>query len=272
MNLGVLIRGEALKSTRRVGARIALWSFLGILILGFGASAYQAKRTGRAPEVSFPRVWPQLMEPFGGISIFLVALVIIMLTASEFMWRTSRQNVIDGLSKQEWFVGKALNALMVCLVFALSMLLVAAAFAIVNPFTTFMRLADAQMLGAYLIGMAGVASIAFFLAMVLRKEGGALGVLLIWASLGEALIAAILNRWHEGWEKYARYLPFRLFFSVFDPHNFDADMRQRAIEIAKRMHRPPPELPNVSLLLGLAVLYTFVFVAASYWHYSKRDL
>ncbi|HEX6559450.1 MAG TPA: hypothetical protein VF021_08300, partial [Longimicrobiales bacterium] len=142
----------------------------------------------------------------------------------------------------------------------------------VNPFTTFMRASDVQMLGAYLLGIVGVGSIGFFLAMVFRKDGGALGVLLIWASIGESLIMLLLNKWHDGWERYGRYLPFRLFLGIFEPRNFNVEAQQRMIEVAKRAHRPLPELPNMPLLVSLAALYIAVFVTGSYLNYRKRDL
>jgi hypothetical protein len=40
-------------------------------------------------------------------SIFGVVLIVLMV-CNEFGWKTSRQNIIDGLSKPQWFAGKAL--------------------------------------------------------------------------------------------------------------------------------------------------------------------
>jgi ABC-type transport system involved in multi-copper enzyme maturation permease subunit len=272
MNIGMLVRGEMLKTTRRMGARVAALGFLGICILSFTGAMMAARRHLGAGEFAFPHVWAQVLEPFGPISTFIAAVVVIMLTANEFTWRTARQNVIDGLSKQEWFVAKLLNAVIVCALFAAILLITAAAFAATAPFETVLRASDAKMLGAYLIALLGIGSVAFFLSMLFRRDGAALGVLLIWASLGETLVMLLLHRFREGWEKYGQYLPFRVFFSIFSPRNWDAAAHAGMVEFARKAHRPLPELPDMQLLLALAVGYIIAFTAISYANYMKRDL
>jgi ABC-type transport system involved in multi-copper enzyme maturation permease subunit len=44
---------------------------------------------------------------------FFLAVTLVMLVTSEFSWRTARQNVIDGLSKEQFFAAKVLMMLFV---------------------------------------------------------------------------------------------------------------------------------------------------------------
>ena len=42
------------------------------------------------------------------VGFIFAAVLVILLVAAEFGWRTARQNVIDGLSKTQWFAAKVL--------------------------------------------------------------------------------------------------------------------------------------------------------------------
>ncbi|MBK9980304.1 MAG: hypothetical protein IPP20_20760 [Gemmatimonadetes bacterium] len=65
----------------------------------------------------------------GVLAAFFASIVLILLVSSEFTWRTSRQNVIDGLSKEEFFGAKLFLLPGVGLFFFIVMVLVAGGFA-----------------------------------------------------------------------------------------------------------------------------------------------
>lgn len=85
-------------------------------IEGFG----QSININRIPLYHFPDVWQNLAWASGLLKIGIAIMVVISIT-NEFTYRTIRQNIIDGLSREQFLISKMLTNLVLA---GLSMVLV----------------------------------------------------------------------------------------------------------------------------------------------------
>ena len=116
MKIGTLLRIEYIKTVRRR----AFWVAMAFLALISGIVIIGGFRTGlrgmSAPFVP-PFSWAMTVAQIGPVPSVFIALAVVMLVTSEYSWRTARQNVIDGLSKEQFFTAKWLMAMMVTIAF-----------------------------------------------------------------------------------------------------------------------------------------------------------
>jgi len=116
MKIASLLRIELIKTFHRR----AFWVALAFLALISGISLVsellQGRRGFAAPFVA-PFAWASAAAGIGPMPAFFLSLTVVMLVTSEFTWRTARQNVIDGLSKEQFFLAKWLMAILVTIMF-----------------------------------------------------------------------------------------------------------------------------------------------------------
>jgi len=139
---------------------------------------------------AFPLVWHNLTYLAGFFKIFPAIMVIILVT-NEYSYKTIRQQVITGLSRNELFFAK------VSLILATSiiMTLLIGIYALILGFRnteiiTFEILFDkSQFLLAYLFEVFAYTSFAYLIATLVKRSGFAVGVLLLWAYIAEPILA-----------------------------------------------------------------------------------
>jgi len=105
MKIGMLLRIEYLKTVRRRAFWVAL-AFLALLSAVTLVSDFIEGRQGDGAPFIPPFTWGMTATTMGPVPAVFLALTVVMLVTSEFGWRTARQNVIDGLSKEQFFVAK----------------------------------------------------------------------------------------------------------------------------------------------------------------------
>jgi ABC-2 family transporter protein len=122
MKIATLVRIEFIKTVRRRAFWVTLVFMALVSSMVIIGTFVQGRRGDGAPFVA-PYSWAMAGGALNVMPAFFLALALVMLVTSEFSWRTARQNVIDGLSREQFFAAKLLM-----------MLLVMAAFLVV-PFT-----------------------------------------------------------------------------------------------------------------------------------------
>ena len=122
MKIATLVRIEFIKTVRRRAFWVTLVFMALVSSMVIIGTFVQGRRGDGAPFVA-PYSWAMAGGALNVMPAFFLALALVMLVTSEFSWRTARQNVIDGLSREQFFAAKVLM-----------MLLVMAAFLVV-PFT-----------------------------------------------------------------------------------------------------------------------------------------
>lgn len=116
MKIGALVRIEMIKTLKRRAFWVAA-AFLALVCSVAIISAFVQGRKGFGAPFVAPYAWAMAAADAGPMPAFFLSLTIVMLVTGEFTWRTARQNVIDGLSKEQFFVAKWLMTLLVAVAF-----------------------------------------------------------------------------------------------------------------------------------------------------------
>ena len=274
--LAVLFRNEMLKMFKRLSFWVTFIFFSVINLMNFGESYF---RTADDPEHSYalPGAWQDIITEDAEINFVFGGVLLVLLIANEFQWRTSRQNVIDGLSKDQWFYGKLLLVPVVGVLFIGSRTMIGTVFGLLG--TDLATVEEALVtrvhwtaLSAIFLAFLGYGSWALFASLAIRNTGPAMAVFLAYVAFIEDLIASGLVRLNEGFESIVRFFPMNTFGQLnrwiqLDPAAFD-----RAVSQAVENGRTPPEIWDLSTLLATAAGWMAVLVVTSFLWYRQRDL
>lgn len=271
--LGVLIRIEALKTTRRLGFWVTAGIFAAvnaIFVVKSVANAFQSPH----PSFSLPAAWPEILQIPANIGPFFLGVTMILLFAPEFSWRTARQNVIDGLSKERFYAGKLiLLAALVALFLALP-IVIGAAGALVSPVESvfpLVRFGDFNYMLACGLGMLLWGSGAFMLAALLRSSGPAMGILFVYL-LVEKILSQVLAEASEALHSVLAILPAKVFESLADRRLHYPEMLESENAMRAEQGRPLVEFLDFGLLAGVALACSALFLAAAFISMRSRDL
>ncbi len=275
MNATALWKNAALKTRKRFAYWVTLLSLFGLFAMIFGGEWYTAR--GSADEsFALPAAWSEILSEGAGVAAVFGSVIIILLVASEFSWRTARQNVIDGLSKTEFFVEKLVQVPLVVVPLLAALVLIGGGFALAGTGSGgepgIIRSADALLMGGGLLALVGYSTLALFFALLIRSSGAAMGVFFLYIAVVERLIGVILRWIDASLAAAARYFPTNIFNQLVEIEQYDPAALERAREAALEAGRTPPDLLSTPLLVGVALTYILVLVGVSFVVFERRDL
>ena len=272
----LLLRTEWFKARRRLAFLVTLALFAFINLMDHGGEYMRARRD---PEFTYalPGAWQGIFADDSIVLLIFASIAVIMLVSSEFSWRTARQNVIDGLSKEQWYWGKVLLVVLVGVLFVATKLLIGGGMAALGTDfgvvggTAFPLSALTASLGL-LLAYLSVAGLALFVAVTIRSSGPAMAVWFFWITLGEQLLPALVSRVLPATQPAFTYLPFSAAQKLLDFWVFDTAAYTRLVARAQEAEQAVPELPNLLLWLGVNAGWAVVFVVVGYVLFRRRDL
>jgi ABC-type transport system involved in multi-copper enzyme maturation permease subunit len=259
-------RLELFKMRKRLAAWVTYLCFLMLTTLTFGGQFYGTQQSHGHGYFGFPNVLPAILTDGAAIASIFGVVLIVLMVCSEFDWKTSRQNIIDGLSKPQWFTGKALLIPTVIVTLYLTQLAIGGTLAFIGtsnsqphkfePTATYILAAC-----GVLLAMACNGSIALLISLSVRSTGPALAIALIY-QVFDTIAARTLRGLR--FEAIADWLPFQvhnalLVYSQYQPHGSSA-----------RGHLDS-HWPTGTLFLA-GTIWVTVLLCASYRVYMKRDL
>ena len=265
-----LVRNETIKTTRRPAFWVSALAFLGILSI-----VMLERQTEDAGPAGFPEIWSGLIGEIGPLAPFFAAILVILLVTSEFSFRTARQNVIDGLSKNAWFGGKLLLVPAVSAAFIALMLAVGAIGATFGDVDgALVRGVDLAVLGGYASGVVMLVSAAFMCGMLVRGSGSAMAVFFFYITLLENIIHLAVGRFSPELRPVLQFLPFHAFTEMIDPKNYDPSIVARDAEAAAAANQPfeMPELFDPTALIAAGWGWTALLVTVAFVVFQRRDL
>ncbi len=222
----------------------------------------EVTRNNQINPFEFPDIWVMLSYTAQFFTV-LLAILIIVLVCNEFLYRTARQHVIDGLSRLEFTLGKLMNVIIIAALSTIAMTVIGLlsgifqgsgssniAFGNTIPY-----------LFALFVQIAGFLSLAMFLGFLLKKTGMAIVLFMI-------LFTSIPNWFFKARfsEEIAEKLPISIFWGLTQ---FDKDLKIEAI--------PNANITDL-IVLGaysnfiLAFVYIAVFTVLSYLLLLRSDL
>lgn len=278
----ILARNETLKMTRFLPFRVTTIAFAGLMTLGFGSAHYASRRAVEPRPFELPDAWDQILSDPLPMALFFFAVLLMLIVASEFTWKTARQNVIDGLSKEQWFAGKLLVVPMLAAIFLGLLVGIGGLLAALPPNAgdggTLLRAADLRLMGAGFLCMLGYGALAMLFATTIRSTGSAIGAFMLYAFLLERLLGSGIRRIAGSFDAIADFLPTALFNRLIDRLQWDAAALARRMEMIERLSaqggpnmQPPQLMDNVALLAG-SVAWILLLVALSFLIFRRRDL
>lgn len=249
----------------KLRGRLATWgvyiTFLTLTIFLFGVSFYGARHRG--PYWGFPNAWEDIFTEGAPIASLFGAVLVALTVSSEFEWRTSRQSVIDGLSRKDWLLGKLLLIPAVCVALYGTQIALGGALAFFDthpPHRLFLYPASTYATAGLgvLLGMFWYSAAALLISVLVRSAGPAIGLTVIY-QVFDNIIARTLRGYHL--DGIAAWLPFQV-------HNSLLQFRQY-------WPHPAPTLEDhwaTADLLMTGVGWVIAFAVATSWVHLRRDL
>lgn len=234
----------------------------------FGAEAFMNKITSNAsrnspipiPNLSiytFPNIWHSLTYLAGFLKP-LLAFTVILFVTNEYTYKTIRQHIINGLSREEVFATKLIFIVFLSLVSAiavgLSVLLLG--FFHTSELQFEMITQKSFFIGAYFLEILGVASFALMLSVILKRSGLTIVVFSVYFFIAEPVLGFKLH------EDIAKFLPLKSFGRMIDVPN-TALMRLFGVNFREFI-----ELMDVFY----SFIYMSIFLAITYLIIKKRDV
>ncbi len=289
MNLSSLLAIESIKTTRAT----SFWVSLGIfalfssLILWFSFQSVTVVNGQEVSSMRLPRDWGRLLSQFKGLQIIFVPISLILLTASEFTFKTARQNVIDGLSKESFLISKLLTTFALTLLYFLLTLVLGMLFNLgaINAEQSetaraFITSHDLFLFGTYLIVLLGYGMLGLFFAFLTRSSGSAIAFYVLYLVL-EGLAGGLLQ-FSSTLKPIVKFFPTKVFDDLVNQFRFDSDSLaelQSQIKQAEGMGQTIPaeiyaQLPQLETEVAflLTALYIGLIGGATYLLFKQRDL
>ncbi len=269
---GVLLENEWFKMRKRLAFWMTLGFYCFITFMVNAESAFDDDSTFALPEA-----WDSIFSDSSTVFVIFASIALIMLASSEFSWRTARQNVIDGLSKKQWFWGKAMLLPLLGFVFLSAKLALSIGLAL--PDTIGAEASGPIFPGSVLAACAGlflvflnVGGLALLLSTAIRSAGPAMAAWFFWIGFGEQLFPAILTRFLPSMEAAFRYFPFASAGPLTQFAMYDDAAFQRLSERAEQAERAVPELPGMLFTVSVNLGWAVFFISLAYLLFRRRDL
>ncbi len=286
--MNTLFQIEFRKMLKRKAFWVALALFGGFLTLIYWNMF--ARGGGVAIEVNKMKLtlnssqWWGFMFGFPGINVvaiaaFFVPITVVMLAASEFTFKTARQNVIDGLTRGQFLLAKVVSVLFVALAYFLVVMALGLYFGYVRADATqlvngFIRTQELQMLGAYFLMLVGYGLLALLFSLMARSSGAAIGLFFFYTIMVEQMLSQLF-RLSEATKWLADaivYAPGPIFKDIIKPDRYDnAGIMSMLGQMGRSMNGGAEPLAT-NTVLACALGYVVLLSAASYLLVKRTDL
>jgi ABC-type transport system involved in multi-copper enzyme maturation permease subunit len=224
----------------------------------------------------FPFVW-HLSTYMVSFLKFLIAIVLVSLTASEYSNRTLKQNLIDGLSKKELILSKfylviALSVI-VTLIVAIISLILGLIYSDFNEVSIITR--DLEYLGAFFLSHLTFFSMCLFAGILVKRSAFALALIGIWAIFEGVLRGAteLINAYYKVdiWSWLGEILPISAIASlIVEPFSKISAVKNGIEMIQTSEFTKDYSVPLLSV--AVCLIWTAIFIYSSYALLKRRDL
>jgi hypothetical protein len=215
---------------------------------------------------SFENTW-QTTSYASGFLLILPALLIIILITNEYTYKTSRQNIIDGWSRQQFIEVKIVMALLVALISTLMVVFTALVFGFFSG--TDFSLNSFSHVGFFFLKALSYNMIAVLMSVLIKRTGFAIGLYFIYLG-SENIVSQLLDVWSMKIRKdhdvdlgsMGDYLPMNASDGLLTfPENNFKSLAQNVLPTDYTM-----------LVLCLAITYLILFAFFSRRKFIKTDL
>lgn len=208
---------------------------------------------------NFPEIWHNLSF-LAGSRFFLMfpALVIILLVTNEYTFRTIRQNIIDGLSRTEFFLGKLYLVIFIALILSVFLLINGSLLGLIHSkiTTTALIFEKIHFIAAYFLEVLAFCSLALMIGVLVPKSIFALGILFVYSVIAEPIAT------HYTAEGYKQLFPIYALSGIIDTPNSSL-MKLFGVQFKDY-------IDGVMVMVTLG--WTIVFNTVSLWVIKRKNL
>lgn len=219
---------------------------------------------------NFPLIW-HIIPFFASYFKLFFALIVVSMVSNEYSNRTVKQNLIDGLSKKEFILSKFYFILAYTVLSSLFIGIATLVIGLIHSSHTDLSIIiiDIEFIAAYFFKLLGFFSFCLFMAVLIKRSAFALGALIVTAFV-ELIIYENLQ-WNWANEEIATnvmmFAPFTALYNLIN------QPIQRIIMISS------PDKTNLAYdyavhwyEIAIALVWTIIFISASFYLLKKRDL
>ncbi|MBS1626680.1 MAG: ABC transporter permease [Bacteroidetes bacterium] len=212
----------------------------------------------------FPEAW-HTTAYFSSFFISIPAILVIMLISNEYTYKTHRQNIIDGWSRQQFITAKMMDIVIISLITTIIYTFVSVSLGVYFDDGHLARWAEQlQYIPLFFIQSFAQLSIAFLLGYLIKKAFIALGVFLFYSLIVENILVSYL-KWKLQTHAY-KFLPFEMSDELIPvpafAGGFGKDMRD-AYEAA---------ITAIPIQLVCTLIFTGLIWLLCYKLQEKKDL
>ena len=280
MSVAKLASIELLKTSKRFAFWMALLFFFGFFLINLASGLYEHLRRGVAG-TPLPESWPGMVSLSSGLGLLVVLATVVLLTASEKTWRTQRQNVIDGLSRAQFFTAKVITMVAVVLLLWTGVIVLTAIFGLIERAggaaeLPVVRGLDLKLLGGLLLNLGMVGTLALFFGIATSSSGAALALAFLFM-FSQSPIGMLMVREGGAWEAMAAFLPMQVLQALTSAVTYDTGALAQFIERLRQMEEagrsfPMPRPLTAVESVSAAVVYMGAFLGAAWLVMRRRDL
>jgi ABC-2 type transport system permease protein len=250
-----------------------LFLILGILMAGFTINSWIDNINKHSPIpfphttiYFFPDIW-QNITFFASIRYILIlpATVIIILITNEFTNKTIRQNIVIGMSRQEFLFSKLQVIFLISLLITFILFTGTLILGFVNtsnPDMT-MILKKVSYMGGFFIQIFSFLIFAFFLGFLLRNTGLTIAIFTLYVVIVEPVLFFILKIPKLQPNNISQFLPVNSVIRIVEYPYFPVLKKLMGLNVQE----------HLSLLdCAVPLIYASVMIGIVYWVLSKKDL
>lgn len=258
------LRLEWFKLRKRLATWVVYLIFLTLTAVLLGSLLYSGHHGHlRGAYVGFPDAWDTVLTAGAPIASLFGAVLVALSVCGEFEWRTSRQNIIDGLSRQDWLLGKLLVIPIICVALYGTQLVVGIVWAYFDtypPHKLFLYPGSTYGMAGLgvLLGMLWYSFAGLLISVMVRSSGPAIGLILIYQVFDNIAARTLLGFHLDG---IAAWFPFQVHTAL--------------LEFKQYWPQPSPTLDYhwaTRNLLLVGIMWATAFALAARWVYLRRDL
>jgi len=223
----------------------------------------------------FPNVWGLFTWFASWFNLLFLGTLLIILTGNEFNFKTSRLQIMNGLSRNEFFYGKGL---MIVLIALWSMILVFLAGLVIGmiftPNLSFHSfLSNSYFLLVYFIQAIGYMAFALMIVSVFRSNALSIMMYLLYFIMIEPIVRVFFPKLIRSYfpvKVISGLTPIPEFLSLTSKTELAGSNGKSQLDfdsIGLKAHSL-----HLSTSIILALVYTGLFLLISFWIIRKRDL
>jgi hypothetical protein len=207
------------------------------------------------PPFQFPEVW-QSVSYVSSFLLFIPGLLMIISFTNEFSFKTHRQNIIDGWSRQQFIAVKMVLTLILALVSTLAVFLTAFGFGLYEGAHE-ISFDKVEYIGYFFVQALSYSAVALLFSLLFKRAAIAVGVYFLYAFILENMLAGLLNRYVNN---SGRYLPLESTDNLIPFPFLRNVVKQFTTET------------NAMVLLAVSAAYLIIYYFFSMKKFQRDDL